>query len=449
MRFQEFLRDRALASKLSSGFGWSLLGTSFNQGSTFVVNVVLAHLWTLQLFGEYAIIYTTLLAASSVAQMAMGYTATKYVAETRTSDPTRAGRVLALTGGFAAVSACLAAAVLFVAAPWIAERMLGNPGLAAGVRIAALALSFSVVSGFLSGALAGLQAFRRIAASGVVAGLFFLVACWFGAARWGLSGVLWGLVAAMAVQFLFLAVQLRRELATQGIQPSWTGAWAERSLIKHFSLPAALGGVISMTAFWIANAKLARQPGGYEAMALFTAANSWRLAVLFLPAVLNGVGMALLNAQKGQRDLLRYRQVFWMNLALTLSLVLAVVGVALAAGPFLLGIFGRAYAGGYAILAVLMGAAVMEAAVVAVYQLIQSQARIWRTFLLVLIPRDVTIVTLAYVLCPRLGAVGLATAYAVGWGFALGAIILLVSKRRFDLGAGPEPVAGILSGTPS
>ena len=432
------LWQRGLLSRVGSGFGWNLIGAAFNQGSTFVVSVLLARLWGLRLFGEYAMIYTTLLASAAIAQMSMGYTATKYVAETRQSDPGRAGRVLGLTGGFAVAAALLAAVLLFAAAPWIATSALGNARLAAGIRVAAIALAFTVVNGFLSGALAGLEAFRRLAKSGVAAGICFVAACWLGALGGGLLGALWGLVGAGLAQSLLLILQLRREMARQGLKTNWSGAWAERALIRKFSLPAAVGGMISMTAFWFANAALARQPQGYEAMALFTAASNWRLAVLFLPAILNVVGMAILNSHKGLRDAVRYRQMFWMNLALTLSITLLGAATVLAAGRLPLQVFGKAYAGGYSILAVLMAAAIAEAAVVAVYQLIQSQARLWASLFAVVIPRDLTIVALAYVLCPRQGAVGLATAYAVGWCLALVSAIGLASRHGLHLDAVEE-----------
>jgi len=437
--------DRGLLSRLAGGLAWNLVGTGFNQGSTFVVNVLLAHLWGLQLFGEYAIVYTTLLAASAVAQLSMGYTATKYLAETRISDPARAGRVLALTGSFALAAAIGAAVLLLLGAPWIAGSILARPALVPAIRIAALAVAFSVVVGFEIGALAGLEAFRRLAMSGIATGFFFVAACGLGAFWAGLNGALWGLAAAGCFQLLLLLWQLAREMSRQGIRLTPRGAKSEFGLIARFSLPASIGGVISMTAFWLANAVLARQPAGYEAMALFAAANNFRLVVLFLPVIVNPVGMSLLNAHRGAQDESRYRQVFWLNLGLTLALVLLAVAVVLLLGPWLLGIFGKGYVAGYPILSVLMVAALAEAGVVAIYQLVQSQARIWLSLFAVVLPRDLTILGLSYALSPRLGAVGLAAAYAAGWCLALAAVIVLVRRHGLRLSPSTEPTRSVIS----
>jgi O-antigen/teichoic acid export membrane protein len=436
------LQDRGLLARLGSGLGWSFVGSAFNQGSTFVLNVVLARLWTLTLFGEYSMVYATVLASSTIAQLAMGYTATRYLAETRTSDRAKAGRILVLTGAFAVAAAVVGALLLLAAAPWIATAILARPALAPAVRIAAAALAFLVACGFVSGALAGLEAFRRVARSGVASGIFFVAACAGGAWHAGVRGALWGLSLSGLFQLLVLGWHLRREIAAQAIPIHWRGALAERSLIWRFSLPAALGSIIAMIAFWLANATLARQPRGYEALALFTAANNVRAGVLFIPAILNSVGMSVLNAERGERNERSYRRVFWMNLLLTSSIVFGVVVLVLALGPVLLKVFGGAYVAGYPILAVLMAAAVAEALVLAVYQLIQSQERIWTSLAAVVIPRDLTILGLAYVLSPRTGAVGLATAYAAGWAVALGSVAVLALRLGLRLPDRPDRDAG-------
>ncbi len=50
-------------------------------------------------------------------------------------------------------------------------------------------------------------------------------------------------------------------------------------------------------------------------MALFSAALNLKNVVIFLLILLNNVGTSLLNNQRGQRDRLNYRKVFWTNMA--------------------------------------------------------------------------------------------------------------------------------------
>ena len=79
-----------LQGRLVRGVLWNIVGTVFNQGSTFVVDLILANLWGLKTFGEYAMVQSTVAVVASMAQFATGYTATKYI--------TRVWLPLTLTG---------------------------------------------------------------------------------------------------------------------------------------------------------------------------------------------------------------------------------------------------------------------------------------------------------------------------------------------------------------
>ena len=58
-----------------------------------------------------------------------------------------------------------------------------------------------------------------------------------------------------------------------------------------------------MPMIWLANSFLVRQPGGYGEMALYSAANNLRILVLFLPNVMNSVGLSVLNNEKAKGDM--------------------------------------------------------------------------------------------------------------------------------------------------
>ena len=117
-----------------------------------------------------------------------------------------------------------------------------------------------------------------------------------------------------------------------------------------------------------------RQPGGLGLMALFGAANSFRLIVLFLPNAMNNVGTSLLNNQRtASGD--DYRRVFWWNLGLTATVVILGAAVVIAIGPLLLRAFGKEFQGGYAVLRILMLVAVIESLAIWTYQVIQSHGR--------------------------------------------------------------------------
>jgi O-antigen/teichoic acid export membrane protein len=253
-----------------------------------------------------------------------------------------------------------------------------------------------------------------------------------GAWWWGTAGLLAGLGAGAALQWVIFRSRLASECAAHGIAISYRDGWRERAIIVRFALPASLTGFIATVAAWTGSAVLARQPGGFDQLGLYTAASTMRSLILFLPLLLNRVSMSLLNHELGRGHAGRYRKLFLANLGMSTGLiVVGVAGVAVA-GPWVMAAFGKSFATGYPVLLVLLLATAFEGVAQAPYQIIQSHARMWQSLWLVAVPRDVSIVLLAFALVPRYGAIGLAIAAAVGYGIALLAISLVAWRIGFD-----------------
>jgi O-antigen/teichoic acid export membrane protein len=428
----------SVLTRLHTGVLFNLAGGIFAQGSTFALNLVSANLLGRFAFGEFTVVQGTLSTVGALAQVATGYTATKYVAEFRETDPERAGRILQLCGLVSTGTAVVAALALALGASWIAVRAYDTPELTLWLRLAAPGVLFIVMNGFRSGALAGLESYPALARTGVISGIVYILLGIIGTYAGGVTGAVVSVVVSAGVQWLLLGFSLRHELQRWNIPRRPAGMWRERSAILHFALPASLTGAVTLPAFWLASAFLVRQPGGLEQMALFGAANSFRLIVLFLPNAMNNVGTSLLNNQRtASGD--DYRRVFWWNLGLTAAVVILGATVVIAIGPLLLRAFGKEFQGGYAVLRILMLAAVIESLAIWTYQVIQSHGRMWLTLFAVTLPRDCVILALAYGLTPAYGAAGLAAAHAGGWTLAL-ATILFLTRRIGLTGLKPDSV---------
>jgi O-antigen/teichoic acid export membrane protein len=419
---------------LTRGVAWHGIGTAFNQGSTFLVNLIVAHLLTREAFGQYAMIQTTLAVVAALAPLSTAYTATKYVAEYRQRDPARASRILGLCAGLSGVMALAACLGLLLGAHTVAAS-LREPSLAPGLMIASGFLLFSVMNAFLIGALAGLESYPAVGRAGVVSGVLYVLLSAGGALRWGVPGALGGAVVAVFLQSAILWPVLIGEARKWHLRVDLMGAWQESSVFVRFSLPAALNGFVSLPAIWTANALLARQPGGYEQMALFTAANSFRIIVLFIPNIINNVGMSVLNNQRGAGDETRFRRLFWLNWLATGGIVLG-AGLFLAAtGPWALLLFGRDFRPAYGPLLILLAAALAESIAMATFQIVQSQGHIWWSFFGIVSPAYLTLLVLSYFLAPSAGALGLALAYLGCWLVWLAG----VSIAAWRIGVWPSP----------
>jgi O-antigen/teichoic acid export membrane protein len=433
MNNETFDESRSLPSMLARfrrGLLYSLVAAMCNSGSILFVNIFIANLLGRERFGEFAIVQNTLLTLSSVASFANGFTMTKHVAEFRSVDKARTGRIMGLSLSLSLAMGSLCTILLFICSPWVATSVLNNASLSKGLMLAATVVFFNVINYYQTGVLAGLECYLAIAKAGIIAGIAYFILCASLAYIWGRNGALAGLPLSAGLQCLTLRFFLRRECTQVGIIPDYRGLREERNIFLKFSLPAALSGFSTMPALWLANTLLVRQPSGYTQMALYSAANNLRSLGLFLPGILNNVGISLLNNAKGLGNFKRYWRVFWGNLAVTSTIALvAAVAIALL-GETLLSLFGRAFKEGYPILMVLMVAMLAEALMLAVYQVIQTQGRIWLSFFIIVLPRDWTIVVLGYMLIPVYGAVGLSFSYAVGCMIALAATGILAGTLR-------------------
>src|SRR5262249_48607419 len=146
-----------------------------------------------QVFGEYVMIQSTALTLGNIAQLAMGYTATKHIAEFRSIDRDRAGRILGLCSFASMTVACIAATALLAGGSWLGREILHAPQLGFGLTLAAGQVLFCALNGYQTGALAGLEAYEALGCVGIISGTVYLIMCvatgWGG----GLNSLLLGL----------------------------------------------------------------------------------------------------------------------------------------------------------------------------------------------------------------------------------------------------------------
>jgi len=379
-RVLKFLPGDSLRGRFARGAVWSLIGAVVSQGSNLAASVITARLLGREQFGEYGMIQSTVGMLGVFAGLGLGVTATKYVAEFRTRDPERAGRIIALGCAVAIMSGGLLALGLLAYAPLLATRTLNAPELTDELRIASVLLFFNALNGAQTGALSGFEAFRAIARINTVRGLIAFPVTVAAVVLWRLPGAVWALAATAAVACFLSQVSLRRQCTALGIYPRFSSAWAEGRVLWTFSTPAFLGGALVGPAMWAANTMLVNQPSGYAEMGLFSAASQWRNAIGFMPGVLAQFALPILSNLHGERDVSRYRKTLRWDLILTAAVATAVaVPVALGA-PQIMRLYGRGFQQGWFVLVLSAATAVVACANSVVGTAILSAGSVWVGF---------------------------------------------------------------------
>jgi O-antigen/teichoic acid export membrane protein len=416
------LRDRII-----KGTATNLVAVAFNQGSTLIVNIVVARILMKQSFGEYAMVQSTLLTVATLSQFATGYTATKYIAEYRSDDPERAGRIMGLCATVSALMASVGTILLITIAPTLAGTMLKAPHLAIPLTIGSGALFFSTINGYQTGALAGLEAYGGLAKAGVASGIVAVIAISLGARWGGLNGTLIGLSISAFIRCAIHNRWLRLESRAQGITPQYRGSMVqEKPVILKFALPATIAGYYSMPMIWLATSFLVRQPGGYGEMALYSAANNLRIMVLFLPNVMNSVGLSVLNNEKAKGGIQHFNRIFKSNVVYVFLISLGGVLAVGVCGRWILQLFGKDFGDAHFLLWILLLCGFFESLSIVMYQYVQSKEKLWISFFSINIPREAFFVLTAYYLVQSHGGVGLAAAYLVSTIFGLAINVFLI-----------------------
>jgi O-antigen/teichoic acid export membrane protein len=447
-KHREFAPAGSLRARFAVGAFWSVLGAVISRGFLLAASVVCAWFLGKEGFGALGMIQSTAGMFGIFAGLGLGITATKYVSEFRRQEPLRAGRILALSASAAFLSGSIITVLVISLAPYLSQHVLAAPQLAAPLAIGSGLVFFGAINGAQTGALAGFEAFQTIARVNIYAGLASFPLIVFGVWRGGLRGAVWGSVAALAVNWALNNRALRGECAKANISYQLAGCRRELNILYRFSLPAFLASILIVSAIWVCNALLARQPQGYAELGLYAAADKWRVMIVFVPTYVFAMVVPVLSNLHGEGDGAGFQKVFRASLQLNGSLaLLAALLIATFATPIMT-VYGKSFRGGQAVLIVLAFSAIAEVLNSILGQpLIAAQQMWWRcasNLMLIIL-----LVGLASVLIPKWGALGLATSYALAYAStSLGLFLFhrfhgMAFARRFD---GNQPHLGSYSG---
>src|SRR5690606_23269097 len=211
--------------------------------------------------GQFGLVRTTIDMFAVVGGLGLGLAANRYVARLRDTDKAFSGQIIGSSYLVASCTGTLAGAAMFVGADPLASKVLGEPGIAEGLKVAALLLMLLALSGAQVGVLQGLESYRALATGWSVQGVAALLFLVTGGYYFGLNGALVGLVAYTLVGVVAFQLLTNREMAKQGIQFRFDSTKPMLPILWRFSLPATLMGIAVAPFKWVTEASLAGGSG--------------------------------------------------------------------------------------------------------------------------------------------------------------------------------------------
>lgn len=291
-----------LKDKLFYGIFWNLISALASQGFPMIAMIITARLLGTVTYGQLGIVNSTIILFSTFAGLGLGITATKYIAQLHQTDPERTGRIMGLNNLFGVASGVVMCITLFIIAPWLATNTLAAPELTNALRIASLLLIFNTLVGIQSGSIAGFGAFKDLARIAILQGIISASLTITGVYFFGLIGAVTAMVINSIINLIIYKITLNNLLKLFNITIDYLQSWQEKDVIWKLSFPTMITGVMVGPVVWIANTIIINTVGGYTQLGIFIAADQWRTALIFLPAVIGGVLLPMVSANVNKKN---------------------------------------------------------------------------------------------------------------------------------------------------
>jgi O-antigen/teichoic acid export membrane protein len=428
------IESSPLGKRLLRGTFWTLLGTVVSRALGLGAAIFAARILGKTVYGELGIVQSTVGMLGTFAGFGMGTTATKYVAELRTQNPAKAGSIIAISSVVSWSVSAVLFVVLYVVAPWLCAHTLAAPQLTETLRLSGLLLVVSGINGAQLGVLSGFEAFKSVARVSSITGLINFPMIVGGAFLFHLRGVILGMVVAQAIGCLLNLRAVRLEMKKYAIPISLVPHWGELKVVWKFSIPAVLGSALISVVNWAAATMLVNQRSGYAEMGVFSAANQWFSALMWLPYVVSGVTLPVLAERLGSGDKANAIKLLRMTLGMNAATVLPVMLIGCLSSRFIMMSYGKDFVSGWLTLDAVLVTAGILSLVVIVGELMAACGDMWLGFLLNIV-FGILFLGLNVILLKH-GALGLASSrliayaiYAVLMGAYLGYFILV---RKMD-----------------
>jgi O-antigen/teichoic acid export membrane protein len=428
--FRPFLariESSPLGYRLARGAFWSLAGALIARGLGLLSSILVARMLGKTGFGELGIIQSTIGMFGTFAGFGLGMTATKFIAQYRTTDPVKAGRIRALSSTFAWLTSGMTALILFFMAPWLSVHTLAAPQLTGLLQIGSLFLFLTAVNGAQIGALSGFEAFKTVAKISLWSGLANFPLMVGGVYLLGLPGAVWGMVIATGFNWLLNHIAIQKESERAGVPYTHSGCWTEKRVLWRFSLPAVISSLFFAPTEWVLNAMLVNQPGGYGQMGLFNAAKQWHILILYLPNMLSSMTLPVLSNLLGENQRKQYKKMLVVNSVLLSGIALVAAVPTAVLSKIIMRSYGQGFSEGWPVLVVISIYSVLWASIIVIGQAMWSTGASTEAMIFAAL-RSVILISSGWFLV-KYGAVGLSLAFLITYAVQIVYLIPYVKYK--------------------
>ncbi len=413
---RRFEQETPIVYRLLHGGFWALGGTVASRIFSMATTIFIARILGKEDYGAYGMVQSTIGMFGLFAGMAMGATTSKYVAQLKSSDPARSGRIIGLTMMLSIISGGLSMVLIITGAPWLARVTLNRPDLTPILMTGAILLFMMTVGGVQISSLAGFEAFKEIAIINVIQGVatpFISLPLVY---IYGIHGAIVSLIIITALGWYFCKIAIKRECDKFNIvyKTFSFSNLSERGILWRFALPALISGALVIPVTWATNAVLVNQINGYSELGLFNAANQWRQFITFIPLILSGVMLPIFSDVHGRQQSHEFVHALNINLGLTWTIALPMTILTIVVRGLISDLFGRQFSGMVPLMAPLMVTSFLNILNNVIGTALMGSGQMWIGAMFNL-AWAISLCIITLIMVPKFGGLGLAIAYLIAY----------------------------------
>ena len=410
------IKGSNIAKRILSGAFWSFVGSASGRLIVLLSGIIVAHILTKQEYGQLGMVRSTIYMFVVMGNAGLGFTAAKYISEYRKTRKEKIPGVYLLTNGFAFFTGLLVTLLVLLLAPFLADKVLHSPDIEVSLRIGAIWLFVTVINAAQGGTLTGFEKFKASAINQLFGCVAESVLMIIGAIYGGVFGALFGYGIGYIVLYVLNNISIKRVLKEENIKVNYSYFdKSELSLLYKFSLPAALSSLLVTPVFWMARTLLVRN-GGFDEMAVYEAAEQWRVIILFIPMSISQVVLPILSSTVSD-GMDKYWKVLKYNLFLNVSIAFFIAVIVCASSPIIMSLYGKEYSN-YLPIVFLALSTIFSAICNVVGHAISSRAKMWQGLAFNIIWAILLMVfTYLFVVQFEYGSLGLALAVLLAYLF--------------------------------
>lgn len=296
------IKTRINENELLKDSFWALLGNVFGKGLSFAAGIFIARLLGKNVFGEYGILRNTVVSISILSTFGLGYTATKFIADTKGLTKHRIVEVVRVVNQTTWLSGGFLTLAVWLFANEIATFGLDAPHLSMSLRIVALWILFNALTTTQTGVLSGLGKFKTMAKWNAVTGFVVFLSSICLTYYFGLNGALLGLLFSQIINWIVFSIIIKVQI--KAIVADGTHAKKKPTnfgeLIK-FSIPVAMQEFSYSILTWLTSVLFIRI-SNYSEFGVFSAGVQVSSMILFIPGILRNVFLSHLSSSINDYD---------------------------------------------------------------------------------------------------------------------------------------------------